>query len=215
MSEESVEAEKLALQYYKDQARVLKSFEERGRRSGFEVVIQRLVGDNPKRGRTFRIGNCNFNYSSHTSRLISFLPSKWQLEFKKSAAKWRGCENWWAGYPLIVWVEIRVGDDGYSGDLTLNAEVGPVAPPEARRGIIDVIKAAASMRGTERVRFAIGASEERQLYSRFLRKNSIAVLRIQDAEHVESKFAELISDFEPEFGLIMSVIPQLMTFKGT
>jgi hypothetical protein len=70
-----------------------------------------------------------------------------------------GRKNWWAGYPFIVWIEIRAGDDGATGYLRLNAEVGPISDQRARKGIIEAIKAAVSASTFERIHFEAGASD--------------------------------------------------------
>src|SRR5690606_19234673 len=121
---------------------------------------------------------------------------RWQEELDKTA--WLGCENWWAGYPLIAWVEIQISDDGTGGHLRLHAEVGPVSDHKIRKGIIEAIKAAASVKGLKRVQFPAGASRKGCLYSRFLRENSVVVNNIGNPDEIERKFLEIIADFEPE-----------------
>jgi len=69
---------------------------------------------------------------------------------------------------------------------------------------------AASAKGLERIQFPAGASDKGRLYSRFLRKNSIAVNDIGDTGEIETKFVQLIADFGPEFELVASVIPEFL-----
>lgn len=200
--------EDLARQFYRDQKKVLDLIRGHSPGSGFQPAVHRLFGNKPERGKTVRIGNREFKYSSYRKNLVSFLPARWHEELDKSEGAWSGCENWWAGYPLIAWVEIRASDDGTTGYLNLNAEVGPVSNHKARRRIIETIKVAASAKGLERIQFPVGASDKGRLYSRFLRKNSIAVNDMRSTDEMERRFAELIVGFEPEFECVASVIPQ-------
>ncbi|WP_323999994.1 hypothetical protein [Rhizobium mulingense] len=208
------EAQNLARQFYRDQKKVLDLIRGHSPGSGFEFAVHRLFGDKPERGKTVRIGNREFIYSSLAKNLVSFLPAGWHEELDKTKGARLGCENWWAGYPLIAWVEIRAGDDGTTGHLKLNAEVGPISNHKVRKGIIEAIKVAASAKGLERIQFPTGASDKGRLYSRFLRKNSIAVNDIRSTDEMERRFAELIADFEPEFELVASVIPQFLSFNA-
>lgn len=214
MSKRRSEIENLARQLYRDQRNVLDLIREPKLGLGFESAVHRLFGDKPERGKIVRIGNREFKYSSLAKSLVSFLPARWHEELEKTKDAWLGCENWWAGCPLIVWVEIRASDDGTTGYLKLNAEVGPVSNHKVRKGIIEAIKVAASAKGLERIQFPTGASDKGRLYSRFLRKNSIAVNDIRDADEMQRRFAELIAGFEPEFDLVTSVIPQFLSFNA-
>lgn len=214
MRKERSEMKNLARQFYRDQKKVLDLLRERAPNLGFEPAVHRLFGDKPERGKTVRIGNREFKYSSLAKNLVSFLPARWHEELDKTKDAWLGCENWWAGYPLIVWVEMRASDDGTTGSLKLNAEVGPVSNHKVRKGIIKAIKVAASAKGLERIQFPVGASDKGRLYSRFSQKNSTAVNDIRDTDEVERKFVQLIADFEPEFELVASVIPQFLSFNA-
>ncbi|WP_296438095.1 hypothetical protein [Rhizobium sp. 60-20] len=202
--------ENLARQFYRDQKKVLDLIRKPSSRSGFDPAIHRLFGNDPKQGKMVRIGNRDYRYSSLAKNLVSFLPARWHEELDKTKGTWSGCANWWAGYPFIAWVEIRVGDDGTTGYLKLDAEVGPISGHRIRKGIIDAIKVAASAKGLERIQFPAGASDKGRLYSRFLRKNSIAVNDIGDTGEIETKFVQLIADFGPEFELVASVIPEFL-----
>ncbi|NTG51612.1 hypothetical protein G6M04_29870 [Agrobacterium rhizogenes] len=214
MSKERSEMESLARQLYRDHKKVLDLITERDPGSAFGLAVQRLFGGTPQRGKLVRIGNRKFMYSGLEKNLVSFLPARWHEELDKTKGTWPGCEKWWAGYPLITWVEIRPGDDGAKGDLKLNAEVGPISNHKVRKSIIEAIKAVASAQGLKRIQFQAGASDKAQLYSRFLRKNSIAVDDINGADEMERKIVGLIADFEPEFELVAGVIPQLLRVDG-
>jgi hypothetical protein len=207
MSKGRSETHDLARQLFRDQKKVLDLI-KRDRPLGFATAVFRLFGDKPERGKTVRIGKHEFKYSSHEKSLVSFLPARWREELDKTKGAWSGCENWWAGYPLIAWIEIRASDDGTTAHLKLHAEVGPISDHKVRKGIIEAIRLAASANGLERIQFPVGASDKGRLYSRFLGENSIVVSDIRNADEIEKKFVELIAGFEPEFELVSSVIPK-------
>lgn len=213
MSRERSDMENLARQLYRDHKQVLDLLTERNSGSGFGRAVQRLFGDNPQPGKSVRIGNDIFIHSGIEKSLVSFLPARWCEELHKTKGALPGCDNWWAGYAFIAWVEIRAHDDGTTGFLKLNAEVGPISNPEIRKGIIEAIKLAALAKDLERIHFPAGTADEGRLYSRFLRKNSIAVNDIHNTAEVESKFVQLVGDFAPEFELVASVIPQFLRFN--
>lgn len=194
---------------YRDQKKTLDLIRQEGPVSGFEPTVRRLFGDKPERGKTVRIGNREFKYAGNAKNLVSFLPARWAEELAARKSTWLGCENWWAGYPLIVVMEMRVGADGVAGALRLNAEVGPVSDHDVRKGIVEAIRSAAAAKGVERIQFQADAFGERRLYSRFLRGNSIALNDTRDVNELERKFVELIVSFEPEFELVRSVVPTL------
>lgn len=210
MSKERFEMEKLARQFFRDNKKVLDLITERSSDSGFAPAVHRLFGDNPERGKSVRIGNRKFIHTSIAKNLVSFLPARWHEELDKTKSTWPGCENWWAGYPFISWVEKRDGDEGTKGYLRLHAEVGPISNHQVRKGIIEAITVTASAKGLRRIRFPVGASDEGRLYSRFLRQNSTAVNDIRDTHEIERKFVQLVADFEMEFELVATVIPQFL-----
>jgi len=208
MSKGRSETHDLARQLFRDQRKVLDLIKKDRSGSGFATAVFRLFGDKPERGKTVRIGKHELKYSSHEESLVSFLPARWREELDKTKGAWSGCENWWAGYPLIAWVEIRASDDGTTAHLKLHAEVGPVSNHKVRKGIIEAIRDAAYAKGLERIQFPVGASDKGRLYSRFLRENSIAVSDSRNADEIAKRFTELIAGFEPEFELVSSVIPK-------
>ncbi|UXT41641.1 hypothetical protein FY137_10770 [Agrobacterium tumefaciens] len=208
MSKGRSETHDLARQLVRDQKKMLDLIKRDRPESGFATAVFRLFGDRPKRGKTIRIGKHEFQYSSHEKSLVSFLPARWHEELDKTKEAWSGCENWWAGYPLIAWVEIRASDDGTTAHLKLHAEVGPVSDHKLRKGIIEAIRVAASAKGLERIQFPVGASDKVRLYSRFLRGNSIAVSDVRNADEIEKKFVELVACFEPEIELVANTIPK-------
>lgn len=210
MSKKSSDMENLARQLYRTHKQRLDLIKEHSSGSGFELAVQRLFGTNPERARALRVGSREFKFSSYAKNVVRFLPTQWQEELDRTQGTWRGCENWWARYPLIAWLEMRTGDDGITGWLKLNAEVGPISNHTIRKSMIEAIQAAASSRGLDRIQFPAYASEKGRLYSRFLQKNSVDVNDIRDADELERKLRSIIAGFEPEFELIASVLPGLV-----
>lgn len=198
-----------------DHKLILDLFKEQSPDTGFGPAVHRLFGGNAERTRSVRIGNRWFNHVAIAKNIVSFLPEQWQEELKKTKDTWSGCENWWAGYPLIIWVELQISNDrGATGYLKLNAEVGPVSNHVARKGMIEAIKVSASRAALERIQFPPGASDHGRLYSRFLQKNSIAINNIRNTEEVERGLVQLISDFEPELELVAGTIPRFSSFSA-
>lgn len=209
MNNKRSDIQSLARQLYRDHKKVLDLVREQGSGPSFELAVHRLFGDNAQRDSTVRIGSRDFVYFQLTQSHVSFLPAEWQRALNQTPGKWRGCKNWWAGYPLIVWAELRTGDDGVTGHLKLNAEVGPIADHKVRKTMIDAIKAAASGKDLVRIEFPAGASDKGRLYSRFLRKNTIDLNDIRDADEMSKALAELLGGFEPEFDLVATVLARL------
>lgn len=176
--------------------------------TGFAAAVHRLFGDRPQKGKRFRLANREYIYSGYDKNLVSFVPVQWKEALDKKARVWPGCENWWAGYPLILWIELRLGDNGVTGHLRLNAEVGPVSGHAARKGLLMAIKNAATASGSSRIRLEATAFGEKQRYSRFLRENSIALSDIRNVNEVERTFVQLLAQFEEEFAIITAAIAE-------
>lgn len=209
MSKDRNEADELAKRLYREHKTVLDFFAKPSSSTGFEVAVRHLFGDAPARGKLVRIGNTNLVLSAVAKDHVSFLHAGWVKELEKAKSTWKGCENWWAGYPLIAWVELRNGDDGISGSLKLNAEVGPVADRTVRQGIVEAVRVAAVTKDLKRIKFPDMPKEERRLYSRFLHQNALPVSDVRDPKAIEETLVRIISDFVPEFDLVTAVISQL------
>jgi len=214
MSKKNSEMEQLARQLYQSHKRQLDLLTSHRSESAFQLSVHRLFGGSPTQEKTVRLGKNELKYSNHTKTNLSFLPTAWQEELEKVRGTWPGCEKWWAGYPFIAWVEIKTSDDGTTGYLKLNAEVGPISNHKARKGIIKAIAAAATAAGLGRIRFPEGASDKGRLYSRFLQEGSVALNDIRNAEEIENKLVQLLAGFEPEFELVASIIPQFLSLSG-
>ncbi len=209
MSRDQPSTHDLALQLYRDHKATLDLLAKPATGNGFDQAVRGVFGERPLRGKLVRIGNGHVVLSEIARDQVSFLPAGWVAELEKTRGAWDGCENWWAGYPLISWVEFRVGDDGRSGSLRLHAEVGPITNGIVRQGFVEAIRMKAAARQMGRIRFPDAASQERRLYSRFLHQNVVAVKDIADKGDIERQCVHLVGSFSPEFDLVASVIPQL------
>jgi len=202
-----------AQRFLHEQIKILDLVKQPERTSGFKVACDRLFGVKPNQGKVVRIGKNDLRYSSFTKNLLSFLPLQWYDELERAQSIWRGCENWWAGYPLIVWVEMRTNLDDAPSQLILNAEVGPISDHLTRRNFIKVIKTVSKASGLERIHFAAGASDKGRLYSRFLHNNSVPVNAVHNADEIEEKLVKLIVDFEGEFNSVASAISNFLSMN--
>lgn len=200
----------LAKQLYRDQQHTLDLLAPPKSGSSFELVADRLFGTEPTQGKTVRIGNQLFIYGGRSKNLLSLLPLRWHTALESPPRVWKGCENWWAGYPVAVLLEAKVGDEKASGYWTINAEVGPLSDHEVRSSIINSITDTAAKRNVKRIRFRPGAFGKGRLYSRFFRQNSIAVENIQHEHDVADKLIQLVSNFEPEFECVADAILQFV-----
>lgn len=214
MSKDRPSAEDLALRLYRDHKPTLDLLAKPSAGSAFEQAVQRVFGDKALRGKLVRIGNSHVVLSEIAKDRVSFLSANWVAELEKTRGAWDGCENWWAGYPLIAWIEFRVGDDGKSGSLRLHAEVGPITNSGVRQGFVEAIRLKATARQMARIRFPDASSQERRLYSRFLHQNVVSVRDISDKIDIEHQFVQLVGSFLPEFDLVASVIPQISSFAS-
>ncbi|MFS2154422.1 hypothetical protein [Rhizobium sp. Rhizsp42] len=200
--------EKLARRFYRDHRKVLGLVTERSPGWGFPEAVRRVFGAEPRPGKAVRIGNRNFIYSSQSDNLVSFLPARWRDAVDGAKGRFPGCEKWWAGYPFITWVEVRANNDGTSGYLKLNAEVGPISDHDARARLIEAVTLAASAGDWQRIRFETKSADASRLYSRFLRMNSLVLDDIRDPDETEQKLIRLVTDFEPEIEMVGTALLQ-------
>lgn len=212
MSKERTEMENLARQLYRDHKKVLDFVLEHGSGSDFTLAVHRVFGDNPKRGEQIQIGDAEYIYGGISKSMVSFLPFTWFEALDGVNRSWPGCENWWSGYPFIVWVGFWTGEDGAKGNLKLIAEVGPISDHQIRKGIIEAIKTAASVLESDRVQFQSGAADEGRLYSKFLKKNTVAINNVHDTDEIAQKMKQLLLDFKPEFDLIAGIVSPFLHY---
>lgn len=208
-SKERTEMENLARQLYRDHKKVLDFILEHGAGSDFALAAHRLFGNNPEHGQTFDVKGRSYVYTGLNDRHFSFIPVSWHDALGKFGRSWKGCENWWAGLPLICWIEIDKHNNKNGGYLKLTAEVGSLHDYEFRKALIENI-AALNRDNQLNIAFSKGATVEGAKFSRFFRSNTVNVDDIQNSEEIFVKIEALLNKFRAEFDAVASVLPEFL-----
>lgn len=206
MSAERSEIEKLAKQLYRDHKKVLDFIMDHGSGSDFGIAAEELISPELGYLEVFEIDGQKFRLNKVDHNSISFLPEAWYNGFSKKQFYWRGCENWWAQYPLISWIQLWPNADGTSGQLAIYAEVGPLSEYEFRRDLIHAIQGAGEGLDKNRIKFQRMADQEGKRFSKFLKENFHEVKDIQDAEEIAAVIKKLLKRFQPEFEAVGAVL---------
>jgi hypothetical protein len=206
MNKERNEMEKLARELYRKHRKVLDFVFENGATTDFAIAGELVFGETRQKGERVRIQDEEFVYYDHTNRDFSFLPSSWVDGLKLGTQSWRGCEGWWAGYPLICWFRMYEGKDGKKGTLTLYAEVGPLTDFELRKTLIMKIAEAAKQHQLNNLRFSPGATDEGKQFSRFFKSNSASIEDVHDAQEIANEMKRLLDKFQPEFAVVANLL---------
>lgn len=212
MSDETSEMEKLARQLYRDHRKVLDFVIEHGASTDFAIAARTLFGDGSDTLDEVTIDGLLYVFDGLANSQVSFLPQSWYVAFEKDTHDWSGCEDWWAGYPLIAWLEIEKKSEGSEGQIKLIAEVGPLSNHEFRKALIQSIQETAADRNLKRVRFQNGATNEGKKYSRFFKENSARLNDVNDPEEIAKVMTSLLRRFENEFNAVASVLPQFKKY---
>lgn len=211
MSDEQKEMEKLARQLYRDHRRVLDFVVEHGKSTDFAIACEAVFGEEPDYGDVIEIGKQSYVFNHADASTFSFLPKCWFDAFGEDEFFWHGCENWWAGFPLIMWVQLTGDGDGGGGQVRLYAEVGPLSDHEFRRDLIEAIKATARDHGLKRIGFQRGAADEGKKYSKFFKKNFFAVDDVHDHDQIANAIKKALKSFQPEIETVAAVLPSFLT----
>lgn len=206
LSDQRIEMEKLAKQLYREHKKVLDFIMEHGSGSDFSIAAESLIGADLEYLDTFEVDGQKFRYNYADQRLLSFLPEPWYQALGQDQFEWPGCEKWWAGYPVISWLQLWPQADGKSGQLAIYTEVGPLSEHEFRKALIDAIQTAGEGLAKNRIKFQRTAAEEGKKYSKFLKDNLHLVRDVQDAEEIASAMRVLLKRFKPEFDAVGSVL---------
>ena len=195
---------------FRDQKLILELFKEKSSVSAFEPAVGRLFGRNSARSNPVIIGTRWFTQAGFKTDFVAFIPEEWKEELTKIQQVWTGCEKWWAGYPLVASVELRKGSaEGTTGQLRLNAEVGPIADRQARKRMIIAISESASISDHIRIRFAENATRPGQLYSRFFRDSCVDIRDRSETDELQRDIVRLFCSFEPEFTAVTRALREL------
>lgn len=207
MNEHRNEMEKLARQLYRTHQKVLEFVMEHGASTDFVIAAEAVFGEVWEKEGVLQVSGRNYVYYHHTSNVFSFMPESWALALGGKNAVWDGCQNWWAGYPLICWVQLFESGDGGKGYLRLFAEVGPIAKPDNRKKLINDIKSITTDSGLKNIRFQQGATDPGKKYSKFLKNNNIDIQDVHDAEEIAKAINALLIRFGNYFDVIAALLP--------
>jgi hypothetical protein len=206
MSAERSEMEKLAKQLYREHRKVLAFVMEHGSASVLSVAVESLFGPNLERLTKVQLDGHDYRFNRGSGQFVSLLPEAWYQSLGEDRYGWKGCENWWAGYPVVVWFQLWAKADGKTGNLGIYAEVGPLTDYEFRRDLIAAIQSAGSELTKNRIRFSKAASDEGKRFSRFLKDNVMQIEDVQDAEEISEAIRNLLKKFKPEFDAVAGVL---------
>lgn len=206
MSAESNEMEKLARQLYRENKKTLDFIMEHGAGSDFAIAAEDVFGDGRDHLDVIEIDGHKYRFCHLDHKMVSFLPESWFLALGKDKYDWKGCEQWWSGYPLISWLQLWADADGTSGQLGLYGEVGPLKEYEFRSSLINAIQSAGENLPKNRIKFQKAAADEGKQYSKFLKENFLKIKDVQDAEEIAEGMKKLLQRFQPEFDRIGSIL---------
>lgn len=203
---------KLARQLYRDHKKVLDFVVEQGTGNDFSLACETLFGVDLNEYDELTISGKQFIYSHMGTTEISFLPKSWFDAFGEDNFYWHGCENWWAGLPVICWLQLIESDEKNGAQLRLYAEVGPLVEHEFRKGLIEGIKNIAAAQGVKNVSFQKTAANEGKKYSKFLTNNSINIDDSNDSEEIGAAMESLLARFQPVFAALTDTMAQFVKY---
>lgn len=212
VSVESSEMEKLARQLYRENKKVLDFIMEHGAGSDFSIAAEDVFGEGLDYLAKIEIDGQIFRFNHVDQKQVSFLPEGWYEALGEDQFDWKGCENWWAGYPLTMWLQLWPGSDGTSGLLGIYAEVGPLTEYEFRRDLIHSIQHAGDSLPKSRIKFQRAAADEGKRYSKFFKQNFLDIKDVQDGEEIAAGMKKLLKRFQVEIDAVTNVLPQFAKY---
>lgn len=208
MNEEQIKLEQLAKQLYRDHRRVLDFIIEHGKATDFSFACDVVFGKGLKYGDIAKVEEKGFAFNRSDAGNVSFLPENCYKALGENEFYWHGCENWWMGFPVIMWVQLTIDADGTSGKIRLIAEVGPISDHAFRRDLINAIQNTSKENGKLRIGFQSGATEQGRRYSRFFKNNLFSVDDVQDQDKIANTIKKALRDFRPEIDAIAVVLEE-------
>lgn len=212
MSEERDEMEQLARALYRQHRKVLDFILEHGASTNFSLARDDVFGEAWRDGEIVKAGKHKFVSLWSSGEQFSFLPLSWYEALGEDAYTWPGCENWWAGFPVICWMQLFPGQKGSEGSIRLFAEVGPLNDVDCRKGLVESIQAAGAGAAITNIRFQRTAANEGKKYSKFLKDNIIAIKDVQDIEEMSRAIQALLKKFQPCFDVVAPVLGQFIEY---
>ena len=208
MTEEQKELEKLAKQLYRDHRRVLDFIIEHGKATDFLSACDLVFGEGLEYSDIAEVDKKGFVFSASEANCFSFLPQSWYQALGEEDFYWHGCEDWWMGFPVIMWVQLTPDADGTSGKIRLIAEVGPISDYDFRRDLINAIHSTSKENSKLRIGFQKGAADKGRRFSKMFKKNFFNVDDVQDQEKIADTIRKALKDFRPEIDATAAVLPQ-------
>lgn len=211
MNDERKQMEALARQLYRSHKKVLDFILDHGVSTDFALAVDATFGDGLYEGDQFQLEGQNFYFHAHGNHNVSFLPSSW-TDALGDQLHWKGCEKWWAGFPLICWIQLYAEPESASGRLLLYAEVGPISDHAFRSRLIAAIKEAAEANDERKISFQRNAADPGKKYSKFLKGNEVDVRDIQNIEEIEKAIKTLLRQFYPVFKIVADLLPEFTEY---
>ncbi|MCH9808494.1 MAG: PD-(D/E)XK nuclease family protein [Alphaproteobacteria bacterium] len=212
MDDEKNKAIKLARQLYRDHKKVLDFVVEHGTGNDFTFACDAIFGEQLKVYSPVHIAGETFIYNSASSSYVSFLPKSWFDAFGGDKYWWHGCDNWWAGFPVICWLQLIPQNDKNLAQLRLYAEVGPLVEYELRKALIEAIQETAASKDLQKVSFQKTATNEGKKFSKFLTDNSISIDDMNNSEEIAAKMEILLNRFQPTFDALAQPLSQFIEY---
>ena len=205
MSEERKELEQLAKQLYRDHGPILDFIFEHGKATDFSQACEAVFGEDLSNGEIIEVDGHGFVFHRSNPRQFSFLPLTWFEAFGDGESNWPGCETWWLGKPVIMWIQL-IGNDGKKGKIQLVAEVGPVEDHQARRELITAIEGLKTDNGKLRISFQRGAADEGRRYSKFFKNNILPIEDVQNQDNIADAIKRVLEKFRPEIAAVSETL---------
>lgn len=202
----------LARQLYRDHKKVLDFVVEHGTGNDFSFACDTVFGADLDVYDEVTIAGQQFVYNHTASAVISFLPKSWYDAFGADEYYWHGCDNWWAGFPVICWMQLIQGDEKNGTQLRLYAEIGPLVEYDFRKGLIEEITTTAASKGLKSVSFQRTATNEGKKYSKFLNNNTINIEDVNDSEEIAAAMETLLKRFQPTFKALTEAMRKFIDF---
>ncbi|UXN06599.1 PDDEXK-like family protein [Bartonella sp. HY761] len=207
MNTDEIEMQALARQLYRDHKKTIDFIVEHGSTTNFLNAVCELVKSHPVTFNEYKIEETSYIAGYIQANMFSFLPKAWYTNTNDDSILKKGCEQWWMGYPLIVWLRLWPHDDAENGTLSLYAEVGPINNYDARLNLIEKIENI----GSKNIAFQKKAKEKGTLYSKFLKNNSISIKDIYDTDELNKGITNLLNRFTNDFEKIGEILHEIRT----
>lgn len=198
MNDETEQMKQLAKKLYRSHRKALDFVMNHGSSTDFILAAETLFGNDLASGQEFKYEAGEsalgpYIFYANTNQRFSFMPTTWSeaLGGEDRRDLWLGCENWWAGYPVICWFEMQLDSESTAGKLRLFAEVGPLSNADLRTWLIEKIEE--HCRPPE-IKFTRSARNASAKYSKFLnsKANTKKIKDVNDIEEISAGMIELL-----------------------